>query len=101
MAKTSVLNRNAKRQRMTAAQAERRKELKKKAIDPKASQTEREEARAKLQSLPRNGCKVRIQNRCQMTGRGRSVYRKFMISRIVLRELAHRGLIPGMKKASW
>jgi small subunit ribosomal protein S14 len=55
----------------------------------------------KLQSLPRNGAKVRVLNRCQISGRPKAVYRKFKVSRMVLRELAHKGMVPGMRKASW
>jgi small subunit ribosomal protein S14 len=55
----------------------------------------------KLQSLPRNGAKERIRNRCQLSGRSRGVYKKFMISRIVFREMAHKGLLPGVTKSSW
>ena len=78
-----------------------RKELRKKAIDPKISDEERDAARMKLQSLPRNGCAIRIRKRCQFTGRSRGVYSKFMLSRITFREMAHRGLIPGVTKSSW
>lgn len=101
MAKKSVLNRNDRRKRMIQNHKELRANLKKLAIDPKASQADRMAARQKLQSLPRDGSAVRYKNRCQLTGRSRSVYKKMMISRIVLRELAHKGLIPGMRKASW
>ena len=86
---------------MAAHQAELRKELRKKTLDMTLSDEERLAAELKLQKLPRNGCATRVRNRCQVTGRGRGVYRKFMVSRIVLREFAHRGLIPGMTKASW
>jgi small subunit ribosomal protein S14 len=101
MAKKSMVLRNEKRKKMAAHQAPVRKELRAKAIDPTISDEERDQARAKLQSLPRNGAAVRIRNRCQMTGRSRGVYRKFMISRIVFREMALRGLIPGVTKSSW
>lgn len=101
MAKKSVVLRNEKRKKMAARQAPLRRELRKKSIDPKLSDDDREAARMKLQSLPRNGSRVRVRNRCQVTGRGRSVYKKFMLSRITFREMAHRGLIPGVTKASW
>lgn len=101
MAKKSSVLRNAKRIKMAAHQLPLRKELRAKAIDPKLSEEERYKARMKLQSLPRNGAKERIRNRCQLTGRSRGVYRKFMISRITFREMAHKGLIPGMTKSSW
>lgn len=101
MAKKSVILRNEKRRRMAAHQAPIREELRKKAINMKLSEEEREAARTKLHSLPRNGAKVRVRNRCQLSGRSRGVYRKFMISRIVFRLMAHQGLIPGVTKASW
>jgi small subunit ribosomal protein S14 len=101
MAKKSVVLRNEKRKRMAQKQFALRAELRKKAIDPKISDEDRDQARAKLQSLPRNGAKERIRNRCQLTGRGRGVYKKFMISRIVFREMAHKALLPGVTKSSW
>lgn len=101
MAKKSVLIRNERRFAMVARQKALRAELRTKAINPKLSDEERDAARTKLQSLPRNGCRTRVRNRCQVTGRSRGVYRKFMLSRIKLREFAHRGLMPGVTKASW
>lgn len=101
MAKLSTVLRNKKRIRMAAHFEPIRKELRKKAINPRISEEERDAARTKLQSLPRNGSRTRIRNRCQATGRSRGIYRKFMLSRIVFREMAHQGLIPGMTKASW
>ncbi|MCA9413783.1 MAG: 30S ribosomal protein S14 [Candidatus Omnitrophica bacterium] len=101
MAKTSQIARNRKRKRMAENQKAVRAELRKKAIDPNLSEEEREQARFKLQSLPRNGSATRFTNRCLVTGRRHGVYRKFMISRIVLRQMAHEGLIPGLKKSSW
>jgi small subunit ribosomal protein S14 len=101
MAKKSVTLRNQKRQKMAAKQLPLRIELRKKAIDQKLSDEERYQARMKLQSLPRNGAKERVRNRCQLTGRPRGVYSKFMISRITFREMAHKGLLPGVTKSSW
>jgi small subunit ribosomal protein S14 len=101
MAKKSVTLRNQYRREMVLKQRDLRRDLKKKAINPKVSDEERAEARAKLQSLPRDGCRVRVRNRCQITGRPRGVYSKFMLGRIKLRELAHAALIPGVTKASW
>jgi small subunit ribosomal protein S14 len=101
MAKKSSVLRNEKRKKMAAKQFALRAELRKKAVDMKLSDEEREAARLKLHSLPRNGAKERIRNRCQLTGRSRGVYRKFMISRIVFREMAHKGLLPGVTKSSW
>lgn len=101
MAKKSVVLRNEKRKKMAERQAPIRAELRKKALDMNLSDEERYNARMKLQSLPRNGAKERIRNRCQLTGRSRGVYQKFMISRITFREMAHKGLIPGVTKSSW
>jgi small subunit ribosomal protein S14 len=86
---------------MSATQGALRKELRKKSLDLSLSDEERAAARWKLQELPRNGAPTRVRNRCQVTGRPRGVYRKYMISRIVFREFAHQGVIPGVKKASW
>lgn len=101
MAKKSSVLRNQKRIKMAAKQYAVRQELKAKALDPKASDEERYKARQKLQALPRNGAKERIRNRCQLSGRPRGIYKKFMISRIVFREMAHKGLLPGVTKSSW
>jgi small subunit ribosomal protein S14 len=101
MAKKSSVLRNEKRKKMANKQFALRQELRKKAINMSISDEERDAARTKLHSLPRNGAKERIRNRCQLTGRSRGIYRKFMISRITFREMAHKGLIPGVTKASW
>jgi len=101
MAKKSVVLRNEKRKKLAAQYAVKRAELKARTLDFSLSDEERYVARIKLQSLPRNSAPNRVRNRCQLTGRGRGVYRKYMISRIVLRELAHEGVIPGLRKASW
>ena len=101
MAKTSIKNRNAKRQKMAKGQLERRDEWRTKAIDESLSWEDRMEFRRKLQALPRNGSKTRVVSRCQVTGRGRGVYRKFGLSRIKFREFALEGKIPGVTKASW
>lgn len=101
MAKKSAIVKNEKRRRMAANQDERRAELRKKLKDPNLSFEEKQEAMFKLQAMPRNGARVRVLNRCQISGRPKAVYRKFKVSRIVLRELAHAGQLPGMRKASW
>lgn len=101
MAKTSTVLRNEKRRKMAAHQEPIRKELRAKSINFKLSEEEREAARTKLHKLPRDGSKTRIRNRCMATGRPRGVYRKFLLSRICFREMAHQGLIPGVTKASW
>jgi len=101
MAKKSAVQRDKKRRRMAAQQAERRAKLKALVMDRDASPEERFEASLKLAKLPRNGSKVRIHNRCEVTGRPRGVYRKFKLGRVMLRELASKGQIPGMVKSSW
>lgn len=101
MAKTSVVLRNERRKELVEKQREKRAELKKQAVNMKLSDEERYAARVKLQKLSPNGSKVRVKNRCQITGRARGVYRKFMLSRIKFREFAHAALIPGVTKSSW
>lgn len=101
MAKTSSMVKNEKRREMAKRHAAKRKELRERAKDPNITVEEQEKARIKLQAMPRNGSYTRVVNRCQVSGRPKAVYRKFMLSRIVLREMAHQGQIPGMKKASW
>ena len=101
MAKTAVINREAKRRATVKKFAARRKELIELANNPKLSPEERYAARMKLQQLPRNASPVRLRNRCALTGRGRGVYRKFGLGRGKLREIAMRGEIPGVIKASW
>ena len=101
MSKKSVVERNEKRRRLVAEYADRRAALKAAEKGESLPQEERYAARLKLAKLPRNSSPNRVRNRCLLTGRGRSVYRKFKISRIKLRELALAGLIPGMVKSSW
>jgi small subunit ribosomal protein S14 len=101
MAKTSAVERNKKRERMAKRYAAKRAGLKKIAKDQTLPMEERFAARLKLAQLPRNSSKVRIHNRCELTGRPRAFYRKFKLSRIAIRELAATGQIPGMVKSSW
>ena len=101
MAKRSAIERNRKRARMAKKFAAQRARLKKTADDRSLPMEERFQARLKLAKLPRNSAKVRVQNRCEVTGRPRGVYRKFKMSRIALRELASNGQVPGMIKSSW
>ena len=101
MAKKSSVERDKKRRRMTAKNANRRAELKAQVMDRTTSPEERFEAVLKLATLPRNASKVRMRNRCEVTGRPRGVYRKFKLGRVMLRELASKGQIPGMVKSSW
>jgi small subunit ribosomal protein S14 len=101
MAKKSVVNREAKRRKTVAKFAAKRAELFAMINNSQASDEERAEARVKLEKLPRNASPVRLRNRCQLTGRPRGVFRKFGLSRNKLREIAFRGEVPGMTKASW
>lgn len=101
MAKTSSIERNKKRERLTKKYAVKRAKLKAIADNDQMAMEDRFAARLKLAEMPRNSSKVRIKHRCDLTGRSRSVYRKFRLSRIALRELASTGQIPGMVKASW
>jgi len=101
MAKVSSVQKNKRRERLSALHAEKRAALKKLAKDPSVSPEEQFKARLKLAQLPRDGSKIRIRNRCELTGRPRGVYRKFKLCRIALRDLASDGQIPGMVKSSW
>ena len=101
MAKKSSIEKNKKRERLAKQYAAKRARLKAIADDDKQPMEERFTARLKLAELPRNSSKVRIRNRCELSGRPRGVYRKFKLSRIALRALASTGQIPGMVKASW
>ena len=101
MAKTSAIQRNLKRIKLTKKFLKKREELKKIIKNRKLPLDERFKAQLKLAKLPRNSAKTRIRNRCEITGRPHGVYRKLKISRIALRELASEGKIPGMTKSSW
>jgi small subunit ribosomal protein S14 len=101
MAKCSAIERNKKRERLAKKFAARRERLKGMAKDLSLTPEERFAARLKLAEIPRGAAPVRQRNRCALTGRSRSVYRKFKLSRIILRELASSGQIPGMVKSSW
>jgi small subunit ribosomal protein S14 len=101
MAKTSVVNRDLKRRHAVKKYAARRKALLELANDPKLAPEDRYAARMKLQQLPRDASPVRLRNRCALTGRPRGVYRKFGLGRGKLRDIALRGEIPGVIKASW
>src|SRR5271163_3034527 len=101
MAKKSSINKNAKRMKMAKQMAGKRARLKAVAGDRTAPEEERFAAQLKLSEMPRNSSKTRIRNRCELTGRPRGVYRKFKLSRIALRELGSKGLIPGLVKSSW
>jgi small subunit ribosomal protein S14 len=101
MAKLSSINKNEKRKKMVARYAGKYARLKAVADDESKDETERLIARLKLAEIPRNGNPTRIRNRCEITGRPRAYYRKFRLCRVQLRELANKGLIPGVTKSSW
>ena len=101
MAKTSQVNRNNKRIGMAARDKGKRETLKSLVMDRTLPVEDRFEASLKLAQLPRNGAKVRIRLRCELSGRSRGNYRKFKLSRIAFRDLASAGQIPGVVKASW
>ncbi|MFQ5470629.1 MAG: 30S ribosomal protein S14 [Gammaproteobacteria bacterium] len=101
MAKTSMVNRELKKLRSVQKYAARRAELKEKLRDPNVSAEEKEAARVKFQSLPRNASPCRLRNRCRISGRPHGFYRKFGLARNKLREAAMRGDVPGLVKASW
>lgn len=101
MAKKSSIEKNNRRRKMTKQYSGRRARLKAISMDKTKPIEERFAAVLKLAELPRNSSKVRIRNRCELTGRPRAYYRKHKLSRIALRELGSKGLIPGLVKSSW
>jgi small subunit ribosomal protein S14 len=101
MAKKSKIARNEQRQIIVDRYAAKRLELKKALIDPNGTDESREAARVGLQKLPRNASPVRLRNRDAIDGRPRGNLRKFGISRVRFREMAHRGELPGITKSSW
>jgi len=101
MAKLALINREEKRRKLVAKFAEKRAKLEAVINDQSATEEERFAARLKLQQLPRNTSPVRLRNRCTLTGRPRGVFRKFGLGRNKLREIAMKGEIPGLVKASW
>ena len=101
MAKISAINKNNRRINLSNKFYIKRQKLKKIIMDKKLPLEERFKAQQKLSKLPRNSAKVRVMNRCQITGRPHGVYRKLKISRIALRQLGLQGKIPGLVKSSW
>ena len=101
MAKMSSINKNNKRLKLSNKFYKKRKDLKKIIMNKNLTLEERFKAQQKLSNLPRNSAKIRVRNRCQITGRPHGVYRKLKISRIALRQLGLEGKIPGMIKSSW
>jgi small subunit ribosomal protein S14 len=101
MAKLSSVNKNERRKKLVLQYAAKYAKLKAIANDTMADDTDRLMARLKMAELPRNANPTRIRNRCELTGRSRAYYRKFRLSRIMLREMGNKGLIPGLTKSSW
>ena len=101
MAKLSAINKNNRRIKLADKFFKKREKLKKTIMNKKLSFEERFKAQQKLSKMPRNSSKIRIRNRCQITGRPHGVYRKLKISRIALRQLGLEGKIPGLVKSSW
>ena len=101
MAKKSAVEKNLKRMRRVKRYAKKRASLKKIINNKKLELSERFEAQLKLNKLPKNSSKIRIRNRCEVSGRPHGVYRKLRISRIALRDMASAGKIPGITKSSW
>jgi small subunit ribosomal protein S14 len=101
MAKLSSINKNEKRKKLVKKYAGRYARLKAIANDESQDDSDRLMARLKLAEIPRNGNPTRVRNRCELTGRPRAYYRKFRLCRVQLRDLANKGLIPGVTKSSW
>jgi small subunit ribosomal protein S14 len=101
MAKTSMIEREKRREKLVKQHAAKRARLKETIRSPKSTDAEREEAASKLQTMPRDTSASRLRNRCAITGRPRGTYRKFGLARTKLREATMRGDIPGLRKASW
>lgn len=101
MAKLSSVNKNERRKALVKQYAAKFEKLKAIANDESRDDGERLVARLKMAELPRNANPTRVRNRCELTGRSRAYYRKFKLSRVMLRELANKGLIPGVTKSSW
>jgi len=101
MAKLSSINKNERRKKLVKKYAGKYAKLKAIAGDKSLDDGERLMARLQMAAIPRNGNPTRIRNRCELTGRPRAYYRKFRLCRIQLRDLANKGLIPGVTKSSW
>ncbi len=101
MAKLSSVNKNERRKQLVKQYAAKYEKLKALANDKSLDDGDRLVARLKMAELPRNANPTRVRNRCELTGRSRAYYRKFKLSRVMLRELGNKGLIPGLTKSSW
>lgn len=101
MAKLSSINKNERRKKLVKKYAGQYAKLKAIADDESLEFQDRWVARLKMAEIPRNGNPTRVRNRCELTGRPRGYYRKFRLARVMLRDLANRGMIPGVTKSSW
>jgi len=101
MAKVSSVQKNDRRKKMVKSHLNRRSALKAIVMDKSVTAEDRFQATLKLAQMPRNGAKIRVRNRCAITGRPRAFYRQFNMSRIALRDFASQGMIPGVTKSSW
>lgn len=101
MAKKSSVEKQKRREKLVNLKWEKRQELRNKVYNLNLSEEEREQARLALNKMPRDSSRVRLRNRCQLTGRARGYLRKFKLSRLSFRELASMGMIPGVTKSSW
>jgi small subunit ribosomal protein S14 len=101
MAKKSSVEKQKRRERLVNLKWDKRQELRKKSTNMNLSDEEREQARVALNKMPRDSSRIRLRNRCELTGRARGYLRKFKLSRLSFRELASYGMIPGVTKSSW
>ncbi|MCB1111928.1 MAG: 30S ribosomal protein S14 [Chlamydiales bacterium] len=101
MARKALIEKEKRREKLVSSKWEKREALRKKSKDMKLTEEDREEARLALNKMSPNTSKIRLRNRCQLTGRARGNYRKFKLSRLCFREKALKGEIPGVTKASW
>ena len=101
MARKALIEKEKRRKKLVDLKFEKRKELRKKVVDPNLTDEERQAAAIALNKMPRNTSYIRVRNRCQLTGRPRGYMRKFNVSRLCFRELASHGMIPGITKSSW
>lgn len=101
MAKVSAFTKNKRREKLVAKHANKRAALKAITMNRELPIEERFKAQLKLNEMPRNGAKIRVRNRCEVSGRPRGYYRKMKMSRIALRELGNYGRVPGLVKSSW
>ncbi|MBT4790722.1 MAG: 30S ribosomal protein S14 [Halobacteriovoraceae bacterium] len=101
MAKISSIAKNNRRRKLAEKGEAKRAELRNIISDDSASDEDRDKAMMKLQKMPRDTSRIRVRNRCELTGRPRGVYRDFRLCRIIFRDLAHKGMIPGVTKSSW